>query len=146
MNPTLPADYLQRMEQDDPEGYRSEVLGEFRAGVSALFDPEMLEACVVRGVRERRPEDGILYQAAAVLVTTVRENSNASKAGVKAGDVITSLNGGTVTSAADLRRRAQQLESGNEFTLAIVRDKKPMTLKGKVEPAQPRRSLLRTVV
>ena len=81
-----------------------------------------------------------------VLVTTVRENSNASKAGVKAGDVITSLNGGTVTSAADLRRRAQRLESGDEFTLAIVRDKKPMTLKGKVEAAQPRRSLLRTVV
>jgi serine protease Do len=81
-----------------------------------------------------------------VLVKTVRENSNASKAGVKAGDVITSLNGATVTSAADLRRRAQRLEGGDEFTLAIVRDKKPMTLKGKVEPAQPRPSLLRTVV
>jgi serine protease Do len=81
-----------------------------------------------------------------VLVTTVRENSTASKAGVKAGDVITSLNGGTVASAADLRQRVQQLEGGAEFTLAIVRDKKPMTLKGKVEPAQPRRSLLRTVV
>ncbi len=33
--------------------------------MSALFDPEMLEACVVRGVRERLPEDGVLYQAAA---------------------------------------------------------------------------------
>ena len=69
-----------------------------------------------------------------VLVTTVRENSNASRAGVKAGDVITSLNGGTVTTAADLRRRAQRLEGSDEFTLAIVRDRKPMTLKGKVEP------------
>jgi serine protease Do len=81
-----------------------------------------------------------------VLVTTVRENSNASKAGVKAGDVITSLNGGTVTTAADLRRRAQRLAGGDEFTLAIVRDKKPMTLKGRVEPVQPRRSSVRTVV
>jgi len=81
-----------------------------------------------------------------VLVTTVRENSNASKAGVKAGDVITSLNGGTVTSAADLRRRAQRLEGGDEFTLAIVRDRKPITLKGRVEPVQPRRSSVRTVV
>jgi serine protease Do len=79
-------------------------------------------------------------------VTTVRDNSNASKAGVKAGDVITSLNGGMVTSASDLRRRAQRLEGGDEFTLAIVRDKKPMTLKGKVEPLQPRRSSVRTVV
>ena len=81
-----------------------------------------------------------------VLVTTVRENSNASRAGVKAGDVITSLNGGTVTTAADLRRRAQRLEGGDEFTLAIVRDRKPMTLKGKVEPPQQRRSATRTIV
>jgi serine protease Do len=81
-----------------------------------------------------------------VLVTTVRENSTASRAGVKAGDVITSLNGGTVTTAADLRRRAQRLESGDEFTLAIVRDRKPMALKGKVEPRQPRRSSTRTIV
>ena len=81
-----------------------------------------------------------------VLVTTVRENSNASRAGVKAGDVITALNGGTVTTAADLRRRAQRLEGGDEFTLAIVRDRKPMTLKGKVESPQPRRSSVRTVV
>lgn len=81
-----------------------------------------------------------------VLVTTVRENSNAGKAGVKAGDVITSLNGGTVATAADLRRRAQRMEGGDEFTLAIVRDKKPMTLKGRVEPLQPRRSATRTIV
>lgn len=81
-----------------------------------------------------------------VLVTAVRDASNASKAGVKAGDVITSLNGGTVTSASDLRRRAQRLEGGDEFTLGIVRDRKPLTLKGKVEPAQPARSSARVVV
>jgi hypothetical protein len=56
MNPTLPADYLQRMEQDDPEAYRSEVLGEFRAGLTTLLDPDALAACVATGVRERAPE------------------------------------------------------------------------------------------
>lgn len=81
-----------------------------------------------------------------VLVTTVRDNSNASRAGLKAGDVITSINGGTVASAADLRRRAQRLEGGDEFTLGIVRDRKPMTLKGKVEAAQSRKSSVRTIV
>ena len=39
MNPTLPADYLARMQQDDPDAYRSEVLGEFRAGLAMLLDP-----------------------------------------------------------------------------------------------------------
>jgi len=53
MNPTLPQDYLRRMQEDDPEAYRSEVLGEFRTGTSALFDPEAIEACVDRGIRER---------------------------------------------------------------------------------------------
>jgi hypothetical protein len=42
MNPTLPLDYLARMEQDDPEAYRLEVLGEFRAGLSTLLDPEAI--------------------------------------------------------------------------------------------------------
>jgi hypothetical protein len=59
MNPTLPADYLERMERDDPEAYRSEVLGEFRAGISTLFDPDALAAVVEAGVRERAPAEGV---------------------------------------------------------------------------------------
>jgi hypothetical protein len=55
MNPTLSADYLAQMAEDDPEAYRSEVLGEFRSGVRALFDPEALDAVVERGVREVLP-------------------------------------------------------------------------------------------
>jgi hypothetical protein len=56
MNPTLPTDYLARMEQDDPDAYRSEVLGEFRGGVMTFLDPEALAACVELGVRERPPD------------------------------------------------------------------------------------------
>jgi hypothetical protein len=65
MNPTLPKDYLQRMAEDDPEAYRAEVLGEFRAGVATLLDPEALEAVVPRGVRERPPIAGSRYCAFA---------------------------------------------------------------------------------
>ncbi len=81
-----------------------------------------------------------------VLVTSVIDNSAASKAGVKAGDVITSLNGGAVTTAADLRRRAQRLEDGDEFTLSVVRDRKPLTLKGKIEVVQVKRPAGRTIL
>jgi hypothetical protein len=63
MNPTLPADYLRRMERDDPEAYRSEVLAEFRAGVSTFFDPEALAACVAGDVIERGPVAGCDYVA-----------------------------------------------------------------------------------
>ena len=80
-----------------------------------------------------------------VLVTSVADDSAASKAGVKAGDVITSLNGSEVTSPSDLRRRIQRLEDGDEFTMAVMRDKKPLTLKGKVETTRPRRTY-RTII
>ena len=74
-----------------------------------------------------------------VLVTSVNNDSAAAKAGLKAGDVITALDGGTVDSPADLPAQTQRLERATEFTLDIVRDKKPMTLKGKVEAPRARR-------
>jgi hypothetical protein len=63
MNPTLSANYLARMEQDDPEGYRSEILGEFRAGVMTFLDPDALDRCVDRDVRERLHRQGVSYVA-----------------------------------------------------------------------------------
>jgi len=74
-----------------------------------------------------------------VLVTSVIDNSNASKAGLKAGDVITSFDGQNVTSTSELVRRTQRLDRGDEFTVGVVRDKKPMTLKGKLEQPQPKK-------
>ena len=65
MNPTLSTDYLARMEEDDPEAYRAEVLGEFRAGVATFLDPEAIQDCVAEGVRERPPVAGVKYYAFA---------------------------------------------------------------------------------
>ena len=75
-----------------------------------------------------------------VLVSSVADDSAAAKAGVKAGDVITSFNGTDVTQPSDLRRRIGRLQDGDEFTVDVVRDKKPLTLKGKIEAAANRRS------
>ena len=63
MNPLLPADYLVRMEENDPEAYRSEVLGEFRTGISTLFELDAIDACVALGVRELAPRPGVTYSA-----------------------------------------------------------------------------------
>lgn len=68
-----------------------------------------------------------------VLVTTVNDDSPAAKAGMKAGDVITAVNGTTIDDAADLRRRIQEIDDGAEFTIAVMRDRKSQTLKGKLE-------------
>jgi serine protease Do len=74
-----------------------------------------------------------------VLVSAVTDNSNASKVGLKAGDVITSFDNQSVTGTSELVRRVQRLNSGDEFTIGVVRDKKTMTLKGKYERAEQRR-------
>lgn len=75
-----------------------------------------------------------------VLVTSVTEGSPAAKAGLKAGDVITSLNGSAVASSSELRRRLQRMGSSDDFTIDVVRDKKTVTLKGKLEEQQNRRT------
>ena len=81
-----------------------------------------------------------------VLVSSVTADSAAAKAGLKAGDVITGVNTTKVTSASDLRSLLRNLEGG-EFTLLIVRNKQPMTLKGKLEPpAERRRTTARTIL
>jgi serine protease Do len=80
-----------------------------------------------------------------VLVSSVTPNSAAAKAGVKAGDVITSVNGSSVNDAADLRRRLQDVDEGAEFSLGIVRNKQSMTVKGKLERPTPPRRTSRTI-
>ena len=81
-----------------------------------------------------------------VLVSSVENDSAAAKAGVKAGDVITSVNGDSVESTSELRRRLASIDRGEDFTLGIVRDKRTMTLKGKLESQGERRRTTRTVL
>jgi serine protease Do len=81
-----------------------------------------------------------------VLVTSVTRDSAAEKAGVKAGDVILSVNGRSIDGPSELRLEIQRLEPGGEFTLEIVRDRKSMTLKGKTEARSSRRWTTRTIL
>jgi serine protease Do len=69
-----------------------------------------------------------------VLVTAVTKDSAASKAGIKAGDVITSVDGKPVDDAGELRRhlRADEDES-MEVTLGVTRDRKPLSLRVPLE-------------
>lgn len=81
-----------------------------------------------------------------VLVTSVVDDSAAAKAGLRAGDVVTSINGTTVARPSELRREIQRLRAGDEFTLEVVRDKKPTTIKGTVEERRDRRRTFRSIV
>ena len=80
-----------------------------------------------------------------LLVKSVAAESAAQKAGIKAGDVITAINGSKVYDASDLNRALDRVESSGEFTAEIVRDTKPQSVKGKIEPRQPR-TRVRTII
>ena len=81
-----------------------------------------------------------------VLVTSVAEQSPAAKAGLKAGDVVISVNGASIESSSELRRQVQRLNAGEDFSVDVMRDKKRLTLKGKMDEARNRRTTLRTAL
>jgi serine protease Do len=63
-----------------------------------------------------------------VLISSVTENSPASKAGLKAGDVITEVNGERVEDAGDFVRSLNKKDDG-DVTLTIIRDRSQRTIK-----------------
>jgi serine protease Do len=73
------------------------------------------------------------------LVKSVQDGSAAAKAGIKAGDVITSVNGSHVYDPSDISHALNRMDDGAEFTVEIVRDHKTQTLKGKLESSGRRR-------
>jgi S1-C subfamily serine protease len=68
-----------------------------------------------------------------VLVASVQDKGAADKAGLKAGDIITSIDGKPVRTQADLTRALADGPANREVSLGVVRDKKPMTIKAQVE-------------
>ena len=76
-----------------------------------------------------------------VLITAVTDGSPASRAGLKAGDVITSVNGNRIESRDDLVRALRDAADRRqaeapEITIGIVRDKKESSVKATIEPAR----------
>ena len=63
-----------------------------------------------------------------VLVTSVTENSPAATAGVRAGDVITAVDGEAVDSSGDLSRVVNRKKEG-DVTLTIIRNKAQQTIR-----------------
>ena len=62
------------------------------------------------------------------LVTSVTEDSPAAKAGVKAGDVITAIDGEAVDSPGDIARVINRKKEG-DVTLTIVRNRQQQTIR-----------------
>src|SRR5882724_7202201 len=82
-----------------------------------------------------------LTESSGALVAGVAQGSAADRAGVKTGDIITSLNGTTMKSSGELRNAIGMLHVGDKFELGLLRDGKPRKVtaliadRGEVESA-----------
>jgi serine protease Do/serine protease DegQ len=73
-----------------------------------------------------------LTSTAGAIISTVEASSPAEKAGLKAGDVITAVNGKNIRNSLDLRNKIGLMPIGETVNLELIRNGKPLTTKVKI--------------
>ncbi|MEP6782168.1 MAG: PDZ domain-containing protein [Acidobacteriota bacterium] len=123
---TEPGGEPRRFEYRLPDGMMPFVAGRGRLGLSVQsLTPDLQEYFGAKN--------------GGALVSSVTKESAAAKAGIKAGDVIVSINGKHVDDSDDLLRELDNADG--DLTIALLRDKKEMTLKATIERRTPRPSV-----
>ena len=77
---------------------------------------------MIQNVDKNLAESFGLKEANGILISEVQDNSPASAAGLKQGDVIVKLNDTPLTDVSDLRNRIAMLEPGSTAMLQIIRE------------------------
>jgi len=123
VDPSRLRDQLGRMREWMSEGDWSGP----RAHLGAVVDELTPELAAYFGARQ------------GVLVSAVTDNSPAFRAGLRVGDVMTSIDSREIRSRADLIQALAAATNGQEMTIGIVRDKKQSSLTARVERSVRRR-------
>ncbi|HEX9706798.1 MAG TPA: Do family serine endopeptidase [Steroidobacteraceae bacterium] len=86
---------------------------------------------------EFRKSLGLVENAQGALVSQVAEGSAAARAGIEAGDVITSVRGQPIKTNAELRNTIGMLQVGESIEIGLLREGKPKSVTAVLrEPAQ----------
>jgi serine protease Do len=109
------------------DGVRGGIAGPNRARLGVTVQPVSGELAAYFGVKS------------GVLVANVSPDSPAAKAGLKAGDVITAVNGKAITTPRELVTALPAAAASQDVTLTLVRDKKEMTVKATLPAAESER-------
>ena len=83
------------------------------------------------GISDVTPDEAKFFDvknASGAVVSQVEPDSPAAKAGIRTGDVITQLNGKTVSDAGELQVEVGQKQPGTKLDLTIMRDGKGMQI------------------
>jgi serine protease Do len=111
----------------------------------SFITPLLLQAPAQLGVAVTGLDDQLATYfgvKGGVLVTSVTPDSPAAMAGLKAGDVITSIGGRAVAQPSELSEAVRNAQAGSPLELRITRDKKELTLKATL-PDRARRERAR---
>jgi serine protease Do len=78
-----------------------------------------------------------------LLVTSVDAESSAARAGLRAGDVITTVGGTAVQTPSDVTRAMRRVQPGSATEVRVIREKKEVTLTvtAPERPVPPRRTI-----
>ncbi len=76
------------------------------------------------------------HSSKGAFVSQVVEDSAADKAGIKAGDIIVSLNGKKIKTFSELRAKIATLGAGKEIKLGVIRDGKDKEFKVTLDESQ----------
>jgi serine protease Do len=94
------------------------------------------------GVQDLTPELAEYFGVKqGVLVNSIEKDAPGAAAGLKPGDVITEVNGTRIEDSSELRRQIWRAEG--EVTIGVVRDKKALSLKVRLEEPDENRKISR---
>ena len=102
--------------------------------VRTLLSPRQLGATVTPLSEQLEGYFGVKN---GVLVSAVESNSPASAAGLRAGDIITRINGRTVEGVNDVSEAVRNTAAGAQFEIVVMREKKELTLKAQLPDRRP---------
>ncbi len=74
-----------------------------------------------------------LERSDGALITTVANNSPAADAGIQPGDLVVSIDGESIHTIADLRRKLDFAHDGDFLNLGLIREGKPITAKVRIQ-------------
>lgn len=96
-----------------------------------IRDGKVTHGYMGTGITDVTPENSKFFQLTdsnGAIVNQVESNSPAAKAGLKVGDVITAIDGQSVTGASELQVEVGQKRPGTTVKLQVLRDGKSMNV------------------
>ncbi len=100
---------------------------------SGKVEREFWTGLEIQTVDERVARYFGLERAQGVIVSDVKKNSPAERAGFRVGDIITAANGEKIADGATLLSTVDDAKTGDTVNLTVIRDRKTIELKLKLE-------------